>query len=526
MTQGYLTLVLHAHLPFVRHPEHASFLEEDWLFEAITETYIPLLRVLRGWHDDAVPYRLSLTLTPTLLSMLGDEMLGERYERHLKHLTELADKELDRTRGQGHLHYLANHYRAQIETTWQVWRQHEGRLVDGFRAAADTGQLEILTSAATHGYLPLLRANREAVRAQVAIGVRVYEQFLGRAPRGFWLPECGYYPGLDRVLTDHGIRYVIMDAHGVLFGHPRPKYGAYAPVYAEGSQLAVFGRDLESALQVWSRDHGYPGDPVYRDFYRDIGFDLDLDYIGPWVQPDGTRKHTGIKYHRITGKDVEKELYDPHWAREKAAEHAANFVLNRQRQCEYLRRTLGREPVVVSPYDAELFGHWWYEGPWWLDAVVRQVSAEPGPLTLTHPPDYLRDHPTQQILHPAESSWGDQGYHGFWLNDTNGWVYPHLHKAAERMTDLARKHPEADGLLRRALTQAARELLLAQSSDWAFIMKTGTVVDYATRRTLNHLRRFTKIFENVTSGEIDPEWLGRLETLDNLFPDLDYRVFA
>jgi 1,4-alpha-glucan branching enzyme len=524
MTQGHLALVLHAHLPFVRHPEHAFFLEEDWLYEAITETYIPLLRMIHGWLEDGVPFRLSLTLTPTLLSMLGDEMLAQRYERHLLHLTELADRELDRTRGDDHRHYLANHYRGQMEAAWQVWKRYDGRLAEGFKAAADSGQLEVLTSAATHGYLPLLRANREAVRAQVSLGVSVYERVLGRPPQGFWLPECGYYPGLDQVLVEHGIRYVVMDAHGVLFAHPRPRYGAYAPVFAQGSGLAVFGRDLESALQVWSREHGYPGDPVYRDFYRDIGYDLDLDYIGPWVQPDGTRKNTGIKYHRITGKDVDKELYDVHWAREKVAEHAANFVFNRQRQIEYLGKTLGREPVVVSPYDAELFGHWWYEGPWWLDAVVRQIARE-GVFTLTHPAEYLRTHPTQQVVIPAESSWGDQGYHGFWLNDTNGWVYPHLHKAAERMTDLARRHPEADGVLRRALNQAARELLLAQSSDWAFIMKTGTVVDYATRRTLNHLRRFTKLFESVSASDIDEDWLRRVEALDNLFPDLDYHLY-
>ena len=185
---------------------------------------------------------------------------------------------------------------------------------------------------------------------------------------------------------------------------------------------------------------------------------------------------------------------------------------------------MGRPPIVVSPYDAELFGHWWYEGPWWLDYVLRK-SLDQQSYRLTHLAEYLRENFTQQASAPAQSSWGDRGFHEFWLNSTNEWIYPHLHKAAERMVGLAADHPEADGLLRRALNQAARELLLAQSSDWAFIMKTGTMVDYAVRRTLSHLRRFTHLHDELRSGRIDEAWLSRVEYLDNIFPNIDYSVY-
>jgi len=278
-------------------------------------------------------------------------------------------------------------------------------------------------------------------------------------------------------------------------------------------------------MQVWSREHGYQGDFTYREFYRDIGYDLDLDYIGPYIQPNGELKNTGIKYSRNTGRTEQKELYDPYWAREKAAEHAGNFMFNRERQIEHLHSIMGRPPIVVSPYDAELFGHWWYEGPWWLDFVIRKSCYDQHTYRLTHLSEYLQENNTQQTSWPAQSSWGDRGFHEFWLNNTNEWIYPHLHKAAERMVCLAWDYPHADGILRRALNQAARELLLAQSSDWAFIMRTGTMVDYAFRRTNNHLRRLNQLYDQIRTDKINEEWLARLEYLDNIFPHIDYRVY-
>lgn len=524
-TQGYLALVLHAHLPYVRHPEHPSFLEEDWLFEAITETYIPLLQVFETLVAEGVPFRLTISMSPPLVSMLADDVLKERYWAHLGRLRELVEKELERTRDHGHLNYLARHYQERIHAAIDTWQKHDGDLVRAFRRLQDEGYLDILTCAATHGYLPLMQVNPQAVWAQISVAVDHYQRHFGRAPTGMLLPECGLYPGLDRLLADAGLRYVVVDMHALLLARPRPRFGNYAPIFCAGSGIAAFGRDMESSVQVWSRDHGYPGDFVYREFYRDIGYDLDLGYIGPYVQTDGHRKSTGIKYHRITGKSDYKELYDPYWAREKAAEHAGNFMFNRERQIEYLCGAMGRPPIVVSPYDAELFGHWWYEGPWWLDYVLRKSIFDQQLYKITHLAEYLQTNSTQQTGSPAQSSWGDRGFHEFWLNRTNEWIYPHLHKAAERMVALAMDYPEADGLVRRALNQAARELLLAQSSDWAFIMRTGTMVDYAVRRTQSHLRRFNRLYSDVRSGKIDEAWLSQVEYLDNIFSEIDYRAY-
>lgn len=526
--KGYHALVLHAHLPYVRHPEHERFLEEDWLYEAITETYLPLLEKFDALVNDGVRFRLTMTLTPPLISMLQDELLKQRYAREIDRLCELAESEVHRTRDDATYQPLARFYRDRFKHMRSLYHdRYKKDLVGAFKRLQDEGVLEIITCGATHGFLPLLREQPESVRAQVKVAVAHYKKAFGRPPQGIWLPECGYFPGVEQVLAQEGIRFFFVDTHGILDAAPRPRYGSYAPIYT-GSGVAAFARDQESSVQVWSADSGYPGDAVYREFYRDIGYDLDIDYIRPWIQATGARKNVGIKYHRITGKVGlnSKEPYNPWAAKERAAIHAGNFLFNRQRQIENLAGALGRPPIVVSPYDAELYGHWWFEGPEFIDAYIRKATFDQQTYKLCSPIDYLAELPEQQLSTPPMSSWGAEGYAGVWLDPSNDWIYRHLHKAAERMVGLARDIPDAEGVTRRALDQAARELLLAQSSDWAFIMKTGTMVEYAVRRTKEHVAHFTRLHDELRSGHVDEGFVAMLEDRHNIFPDLDYRVYA
>lgn len=524
--QGYLSIVLHAHLPYVRHPEHEEFLEEDWLYEAITETYLPLLLAFDQLADEGVPFRVTMTMTPPLVQMLRDELLVSRYQREINKLVELAEKEVHRNKDHGHLRYLAQFYLDHFKKLRDAFNDRYHRdLVGAFKRLQDHGVLEIITCGATHGFLPLMQQYPEAVRAQVSVAAAHYRMHFGRDPRGIWLPECGYFPGVEKYLAAEGIRFFFVDTHGVLDATPRPRYGCYAPLYTPAGP-AAFARDPESSQQVWAKETGYPGDVDYREFYRDIGWDLDFDYIKPYIQPTGARKNTGIKYHRITGKTNYKDLYDPYQAREKAASHAANFMFNREKQFQHLFHVMGNKaPNVVSPYDAELYGHWWFEGPWFLEYLIRKSAFDQKVYKLATPSDYLREHPENQVSQPPMCSWGAGGYAGVWLDGSNDWIYRHLHKCAERMIELANRFPDASGLQRRALNQAARELLLAQSSDWAFIMKTGTMVEYAVRRTKEHVLRFNRFYEQLSANTIDEGWLSMVEGRDNLFPEIDYRVY-
>ncbi len=279
-------------------------------------------------------------------------------------------------------------------------------------------------------------------------------------------------------------------------------------------------------MQVWSAEWGYPGDYNYREFYRDIGFDLDYEYIRPYIHPDGIRVNTGIKYFRISAPNNDKSPYVPDWARDKAGEHAANFMFNRQRQIEYLFDWMQKKPIIVSPYDAELFGHWWFEGPMWLEFLIRKIYFDQDTIRLITPSEYLAENPRNQVLTPSMSSWGWKGYNEVWLQGTNDWIYRHLHQASDEMSELAHtfSHRHTEGLLQRALNQALRELLLAQSSDWAFIMATGTHVNYAVRRTKEHLLRFSRLYADIKNNSLDEHWLADIESKDNIFPEIDYRV--
>ncbi len=524
--KGNFLIALHAHLPFIRHPEHPRFLEEDWLFEAITETYLPLLDMMERLVQDGVDFRLTFTVTPTLASMLVDELLQNRYIAYIDRLIHLAGLEVERTRG-SEFQSLAEMYRAQFERIRYLFvERYHKNLITGFKALQEMGKIDILTCGATHGYFPNMEEGRGSARAQIKIACDLHEKLFGKRPEGIWLPECGYYPGDDQFLKDNGIRYFFVDAHGILHGSPRPKYGVFAPV-ACSSGVYAFGRDLESSNQVWSAKEGYPGDPAYREFYRDIGHDLDYEHVRPFLHGDGNRTNLGIKYYRITNSTHQKEPYNPELARAKAAEHAGNFMFNREQQIEHLERRLGRMPVIVSLYDAELFGHWWYEGPQFIEFLIRKIDSDSRVMKLTLAMEYIRENSKIQVITPSFSSWGYKGYSEFWLEGANDWIYPHLHEASKRMQELAKSvHSGANQLTRRAMKQAARELLLAESSDWAFIMKTGTNVSYATERLKSHILNFTRLYEEIKTGHITEGFLSQLESKDNIFPDIDWTAFA
>ena len=538
MATGYLALVLHAHLPFVRHPEHDEFLEEDWLFEAITESYIPLLEMMQRLVRDEVPFKLTMTLTPTLCAMLQDQLLRERYVRHLEGLIDLAGREIDRNRDDEQLQGLSEFYRAHFSRCRDRFFEWNGDLLGVFRQLQNEGCLEIMASAATHGLLPLLQQSPGAVRAQILAGCDAHRVTFGADPSGFWLPECAYTPGLEEIMREANLRWFIIDAHGLMFGQPRPRRAIYAPCYTAAAP-AAFARDRDSSRQVWSAAEGYPGDPAYREFYRDIGFELPQEYIRPG-DTAALRKFTGIKYHRITNRaGGEKELYDPAMAAGAAEEHASHFLEVRRQKMNELR-ALDFDPIVVAPFDAELFGPWWFEGPRFLESFIRKAAHGQQNLRLTSkeqyghedfqlttPTEFLANHPTQQTVAPAASSWGENGHLGVWLDGTNSWIYPHLHSAARRMTKIARAHISNESAQTdRVLRQLARELLLAQASDWAFLIKTGTAKHYATKRVTDHLLRFNRLYDEFSNGKVDEGFLANCEWRDNLFPDLNWRYYT
>jgi 1,4-alpha-glucan branching enzyme len=527
--KGYLCLVLQAHLPYIRHPEYDYFLEENWLYEAISETYIPLIDVFTRLIDDGTDFRITLSFSPVLLEMFNDDLLMARYKRHIERLLELSERESLRTKGDIHFEPVVGMYRKRLLRIRHLFEEvYKKDLVSALRQLQDTGNIEIITTAATHAFLPNLSSYPQAVKAQIKIGSSHYRKNFGRRPEGMWLPECGFVPGFDNYIEEEGIRFFFLDTHGIIHGTPSPRFGVYAPVLCP-SGVSVFGRDTETSRQVWSSLEGYPGDADYRDFYRDIGFDLDQDHIKSFLHPYGARTYTGFKYYRITGRTDRKEPYVKKRAMKRAAEHAHDFIVNREFQVHSLSETLKIKPVITATYDAELFGHWWFEGPEWLGHLLKGIHQKNRNFTTVTPSEYLNMHAGQpvsfQACEPSMSSWGDRGYNEVWLNISNDYVYRHLHKAAERMSYLADKFPDAKGVFLRALNQAAREILLSQHSDWAFIMKNDTATEYAEKRIEEHIGRFTLLYDSIISGDIPEKWLAEVEDRDRVFQDIDYRVY-
>ncbi len=522
---AYLSLVLHWHLPYVRHPEQPRVLEEDWFFEALSETYLPLLASWARLEADRVPFRLTVSVSPTLAEMFRDEFLQGRYVQFLDRQVELCQREIIRTRREAAANKLARMYLRRYEECRQQFEEvHRRNLLSSLLHFQQQGYVDLITSSATHAFLPAFQSVPSVVRAQLAVAVRSHVRHFGVYPKGLWLPECGYYPGLEAYCRELDLGYFFVESHGLLFADSRPRHGVYAPLYCP-NMVAAFGRDPESARAVWSSEEGYPGDPAYREFYRDIGFDLPLDYLRPFLPEEGVRVNTGIKYHAITGKGATKRLYNPDPARRKAQEHAEHFLASRLQQVERLATLMDRPPILVCPFDAELFGHWWFEGPEWLETLLRRLPAAKGKLVAVTPGEYLAEQPVQQIAQPCFSSWGNKGYAEVWLDGSNDWLYRYLHEQAGRMTDLLRRFPAERGIRRRTLNQAFREMLLSEASDWAFIMKTGTTVPYAVRRAKEHISNFTRLCDSVIANSTEQEWLLQLEARHSIFPEIDYRSF-
>jgi len=523
MVAGALALVLHAHLPYVRSSQPGS-LEQDWYFQALLECYLPLLSLLESSQIDPNQQpRLSLGLSPTLLSLLSDVDLHHQFPAWLEQRLALLARVPPAHQPPQH-QPAAEALAEQLEQARGTWPARPADLLLRFRLLQQAGVLDLLTCAATHGYLPLLRQTPEAVQGQLLTAIREHERLLGERPLGIWLPECAYYEGLDQQLLTCGLRYAVLDAHGLLHGLPRPRYGVYAPICSPAG-VAFFARDSAATLPVWSASQGYPGDGAYREFHRDLGWDLPAPELLAAGIPSS--RPLALKLHRVTGQSCpldQKQPYDPAMAARRAANHAADYIGQRAQELEGLVPAMDRPPLLVAPFDAELFGHWWYEGPTFLAELFRQGPA--AGLSFTNLGEVLNDARPLQICRPSPSSWGQGGYHHYWLNESNAWVVPEWERASSAMVQRVNQGV-ATRDQRRMLTQAGRELLLAQSSDWSFILRAGTTTDLARDRIRSHLDRFWRLIHAIDSGQPAPlAWLVALEAEDRLFPLLNSADWA
>ncbi|MFH0939990.1 MAG: DUF4912 domain-containing protein, partial [Planctomycetota bacterium] len=354
---GCWALVLHMHLPFVRHLEYPVALEEQWLFEAITSCYAPLLNMFWNLERDKVDFRITVSISPPLISMLTDSALQNRYRQFLNESVSLAERELNAHRDKTYQHTLETILN-RLHTARKVFESYGGNILTGFKDFQDLEKVEIMTCPGTHPILPYYMHYPEMVRGHIQLACRQYQRVFGRWPRGMWLPENAFTPGLDALLVKEGIKWTLVNSTGLTCGNTRVWYDTKRPVITHHG-LAVFGIDEDTRAQIWSREAGYPGDARYKEWYRDIGYDMNWDHLPPYWKVGNTRRNTGIKYFRITSKNTplqEKQPYNPEWARQAVNEQAGQFVCHRGAQMRSLRTRHHIQPFIVSAYDAELFG--------------------------------------------------------------------------------------------------------------------------------------------------------------------------
>ncbi len=505
--KGKFSIVLHTHLPFCLGKGRWPF-GEEWLFETVFDTYLPLLKVLNELVEEGKRFKIVVGLTPVLLEQLKSYYFKEKFLEYLDQKEELGKKDLVHFKGNPTYTKLTEYYLREIEDIRNLFVSLNEDIVSGFISLERKGFVELITSAATHAYLPLLK-NDLSREVEVKSGVIIHKNWTGTSPSGFWLPECGYKPGVEEILKENGIKYFILDAHSLVEGREViMEYGRRLPKlkipsesktflpYEIKDDLYVFLRNPSTSEQVWSRDFGYPGDGVYREFHKKF-------------------EVSGFQYWKITDKNVplgEKEIYNVDEAREKAKVHAHHFVSLLKEKLSSFYRESGVEGIILSAYDTELFGHWWYEGPLWLKEVLSLISEDKD-IDSVSPSDFIKTGVRRKGLF-RESSWGLGGFHYTWYNSETSWMWDMIHEDEDEFKSLFHKLSGKEGSL------LLKEFLLELSSDWPFLVTTSQAKDYGKERFLEHRRKFLNIVEFLKGTKRETIDLDKIETEDFIFKDL------
>lgn len=572
MTKGYFAFVLHTHLPYVlmhgRWP-HGM----DWLSEASAETYMRLVKIIDDMIADGIESKLTIDISPVLCEQLADDSFKNEFIDYLRSKIKAAGhdaKEFFKYDQKGMLanaHYWEGFYGDLLER----FEKYDRDIIAQLKRLQDAGYLEIMTCGATHGYGPLLSRD-ESVQAQYKLAVKNYRKHFGRDPRGTWLPECAYRPrykwkpplkiegsdepylrkGIDEFLSENRLDFFIVDSVllqggrsiGVyidrfealkrLWGQFEEQYNppkedkdkTPREVYLvssapEGKKpTAIFVRDAETGLLVWSGEHGYPGDGHYLDFHK-------------------KRFPGGHRYWAVTSAKADladKVEYNREGAEERIPENADHFAETIKKALEKYYDSNEKAGVLVAPYDAELFGHWWFEGPMFLEAVIRRIAENPE-IELTFLGEHLDRMKPSEIVSIPEGSWGEGGHHYIWLNKENEWTWEKIYEAELKMVRLAgyyeaHKESIAEDLI-DIMKQAARELMLMSASDWQFLISTWAARDYAELRISNHysdFKRLAGMCDKMIAGEKvgtgDREFYDDCRKRDACFPEIELEWFA
>jgi len=494
-------------------------------FDAVSDSYIPLLQMFERLENDGVNFKVGLVLPPILCNMLENPEIQELYLQYLEKRIALGKKEVNRSKNDPAAQELVKeNLEKYIQLKKSFSSKYQKNLINQFAEYQKKGLIEILATCASDIFIPHYADLPEALSAQIEIGLQAYKRSFGDIPEGFFLPEFGYTPGIEKLIKAYGYTYTILHSRSVLLSQNIPSDGIFYPTRSENG-LIIYSADSSIKDLIYGEE-AYSTASCYRNENRDIGFELDLKKLSPVLEQNAARYSTGYKYWK---KDFSEEAafsYNPKEAAQQAEKDAENFISNRLAFLEHASEFAKNEDFVISVccLDDNYLRSQWYEYLNWLENVLRQ--ADESKLETVLLGSLVTKSYTLEKIEASYSSGAGQGYGENLLSSKNCWMMRYVRKATERMIDLAERFPNDTGLKTRLLNIGSVELLLAQSSSLAKMIEDDDCADYANRRFRLSINAFTSVFDSLGSNTVSTEWLTTLESLDNVFPWINYRVFC
>lgn len=517
MPKKALVLNIVAHQSYIRHIDGENVSKNAILFNAISDTYLPLLNMFANLEAEGIPFKVNMVMTPTLCSLLSDPVVQEQYIEWLDSTIKLGEAEVARLPDGSAEKALAEKCLKQAQSNKTNFQETFNQdIISSIVYYVKHGYIELMATAATYAFFPHYADIPEAIQAQIETGLRIHKQYFGLAPEGFWLPYMAYTPGLENIIRSYGFNYTILEKQGLLFAEPKPECGVFSPVRCKNA-LAIFARETDGMEKVIANG-------VYRNQEKDIGFEAEESYLTENFNDWNVRVPTGYRYWNQTSQ--ESAFYDEEAASAQVRKDAEEFIAV---QADKLSKAAclcpEKDVSIVCSFDAAMFGGSWHEGIMWLEQVIRQIDAQDA-IELCTCSDLLdKQFQLQQIV-PFTSVSGETGYGEGFLDSSNAWMLRYSRKATERMIDLAARFSDDTGLKARSLNLAAKEVLLAQSGDWADMIHEGLHPDYAEYRFKESISAFSTIYDSLGSNSISTEWLTRMEKEHQLFPNMNYHVFS
>jgi 1,4-alpha-glucan branching enzyme len=532
MTQKFLNITIIAHQGYIRHIKDDEQYRQhnSALFTAISDTYLPLLKMFEALDRDNIPFRVGMVFSPTLCALLTDSTIQQQYIDWLDKVISLGQAELAALDKKTGAYTLAeNILNTAVQNRLAFIEEYHCNLLGGFDRFIRAGNIEVLATCATYAFLPHYADMPEVCNAQIEVGLNSHKHFFSLVPEGFWLPYLGYTPGIEKTLKAYGLNYTILDTHGLLFANPLPEKGIFSPVRSAENSFAFFARDGASFDGKRSDESGtdnFMNNPLYRNQNRDIVFEKDGEAVSQFLG-NGARIPSGYKYwtNGATGDPLDG-FYNPDAAREQAKRDAALFFTQKkERFAEAAKICPDSALSLVCTLNARMLGELWHEGIWWLEEIFRLGAAD-SDVAFAVTESLLQGQFSLQSLNPYLSATCGAGYGENLLDNNNAWLIRYVRKASDRMIDLADRFSGERGLKVWMLNLAAKEVLLAQASDWPKMLHAWRSPEYAEERFKESILAFTTVFDSLGSNTMSIGWLTNMEKKHPLFPWLNYRVFG